>query len=699
MLAKNQHHRNNPTNSNAAKTSKDETLLSFYSPELLPLLETLIVGCSLSSHKNDDEIVKCSSSAIGLFGSAARYYKEGSSDEERGSDEDETDSSSSDEEGKASKSSKADDGLTVKPSSSVTTGGTGGTLTINPNRQTQVPSILLPLPYSPPTSVSSTTTTTTTTSSPSLSPPRLCLVLPTAILPQFTPTDDNPILTSSLLASQYLNLSRSLQSSERRNITILFLRSGRFAFAVFPPAFGTAAGNNNNAEPLVHQVKTRYTTRKGQGGAQSSNDSAKGKAKSIGSQLRRAGEIGLVQDVRKALLEAKSLISSSQLIFISLPNAMKKNFYSTSAVNIIAKDDPRIRRIPVSVQKPNYEELIRVYQLLVGKGCVVRRGMTVGETGAVEGNRVASDSHQYPSSFPSPSVTNAAPSHSTASSSRSVSTPVARPPTPPPSHPPLTDLHLAAKDGDAERVGTILQNFVAVSNLTEASVNAVNAVAGEKYETPLHSASKGWSTDSASSASSDEAKDWKEQHAQIVILLLRAGADPTLEDSHGRVAYTVSRDGEVRKAFRMYRGEVEGAEEGDGSDNTKQQNWDWSKTFIPAGLDDAMLKEKKEKEREKKRKQKERAKAKKAEEQEVTKVEESIAKEAAAVKAADLQAKRVRAGLETKAAENACDFCNSVAVKRRKDMFFKLDWAYCSTECVKGHQRELSAKAAMARFG
>ena len=37
--------------------------------------------------------------------------------------------------------------------------------------------------------------------------------------------------------------------------------------------------------------------------------------------------------------------------------------------------------------------------------------------------------------------------------------------------------------------------------------------------------------------------------------------------------------------------------------------------------------------------------------------------------------------------------------KSRSQMFSRLEYVYCSTDCVRKHQRELMAAAAMARFG
>ena len=69
---------------------------------------------------------------------------------------------------------------------------------------------------------------------------------------------------------------------------------------------------------------------------------------------------------------------------------------------------------------------------------------------------------------------------------------------------------------------------------------------------------------------------------------------------------------------------------------------------------------------------------------------------------AEEDARRERAGLrpKTTTASNACDFCQKVCKgKRRSQMFSRLEYVYCGTDCVKKHQRELTAAAAMARLG
>jgi hypothetical protein len=128
--------------------------------------------------------------------------------------------------------------------------------------------------------------------------------------------------------------------------------------------------------------------------------------------------------------------------------------------------------------------------------------------------------------------------------------------------------------------------------------------------------------------------------------------------------------------------------------------WDVGAKVGPA-LTIADARARKAKAAEKKRRQRARQKEVKAEER--SEAEEAAAKERAEVEARRMEeeARRVRDGLRPKAssaASNACDFCQKVVRgKKRSQMFQRLEYAYCTTECVKGHQRELMAAAATRR--
>ena len=75
-----------------------------------------------------------------------------------------------------------------------------------------------------------------------------------------------------------------------------------------------------------------------------------------------------------------------------------------------------------------------------------------------------------------------------------------------------------------------------------------------------------------------------------------------------------------------------------------------------------------------------------------------------AKKVAEETAKRIRDGLQPKyvvtGSDNVCDYCQKIVKgRKRKDMFTRLDYKYCSSDCVQKHKRELMASAALARFG
>jgi len=146
----------------------------------------------------------------------------------------------------------------------------------------------------------------------------------------------------------------------------------------------------------------------------------------------------------------------------------------------------------------------------------------------------------------------------------------------------------------------------------------------------------------------------------------------------------------TREVFRLARGSLGEA----------HCAWDEGAKVGPALTnDDVAAKKAKaaEKKRRQRARQKERKAAEKAEEESLEakkKEEEEKVKE-------EEDAKRVRDGLKPKAtkATNVCDFCQKVARgKRRTQMYQRLNYAYCSTDCVKRHQRELMAAAAAARM-
>ena len=138
----------------------------------------------------------------------------------------------------------------------------------------------------------------------------------------------------------------------RKPVIVLFLRSGRFAGAVF-----------SGDRVLHHTTSTRYTVRKGQGKAQSAQDGQR-RPQSMGAQLRRQGERQLDEDVAAALGEWREAIREAALIFVSVPKTMKKSLFENGGEHCLQRDDPRIRRVPLDLGRPSFENVCLIHAVL-----------------------------------------------------------------------------------------------------------------------------------------------------------------------------------------------------------------------------------------------------------------------------------------------------------------------------------------------
>ena len=454
------------------------------------------------------------------------------------------------------------------------------------------------------------------------------------------------LLPSALLEKEILRPGSSLLSKCRsfvklteavgglkRPAIVLLLRSGKFAGGVF-----------EGGKCTVHRACQRYTVRKGQGKAQSSQD-GKRRPKSMGAQLRRAGEQGLKEDIHSTILDWKHHFKNAALILVSCPKTMRHNLFASSGGvdGMLSRDDNRVRKIPMDVGRPTYESVCLVHDVLTN---LVIREVILSEdivnTQSTEKNtekRV--DSTEKKVAEPEKIVL------------------------------PLSDLHGAAKEGKLASILDILQK--------QEDGSAIDLLAGFDFMTPLHFA-----------AESTPKVDPVTSAACVSSLLIQGRADPCALDARHRVPYFLASHDKVREAFRKARAVL-------GEDYC-----DWEKAKVGPPLTDEDLRARKEKEAEKNRKKKARQKEKKAREKaQAEELRQREQEEKERQKRAE-DAKRIRDSLKPKTtnAGNICDFCQAECNgKRRQQMFKRLEYVYCSTDCVQKHKRELMAAAAMARFG
>ncbi|KAI8590113.1 hypothetical protein BDZ88DRAFT_415590 [Geranomyces variabilis] len=318
---------------------------------------------------------------------------------------------------------------------------------------------------------------------------------------------------------------------------LLMLAAGHFAGTIVDCKTGKA---------LAHKTFHRYTTRRKQGGAQSTSDAAKGAAHSAGSTLRRYNEQALKEEIAELLKTWKPLLDSCQLIFIrAAPLNRKALFYDGSP---LSSGSDRVRSFPFTTRRPTFGELMRCFKELTTVR--VQPMPQVKETpAAVEQKAVAK-------SQPDAAVLQAKPAVA--------ETPALDAET--------TKLVNLCKRGKVDLLRTAL-------DAATPDTDPVNLVFPDVHGTTLlHVAATAG-------------------QAEMVDFLLTAGADPTkrTEKKSGQRPYDVAADKDTRDAFRRFMARQPDA-------------WDWREARVPGPLTEEMERAQREKEREKKKKAKEKQK-------------------------------------------------------------------------------------------
>ncbi|EGB09279.1 hypothetical protein AURANDRAFT_63449 [Aureococcus anophagefferens] len=142
----------------------------------------------------------------------------------------------------------------------------------------------------------------------------------------------------------------------RGSVALIALRSGKFAGCVFGP----------DGAPKRHQVFSRYTTRRGQGGAQAAMDNTGRKVKSVGSTLRRAGERALAEEVTLLLRETwRADLEACEGVYVACARAMRPLLFGKNDVPAcVDARDPRVQKIPFGLAKPTLAHVVAAYERL-----------------------------------------------------------------------------------------------------------------------------------------------------------------------------------------------------------------------------------------------------------------------------------------------------------------------------------------------
>lgn len=352
-------------------------------------------------------------------------------------------------------------------------------------------------------------------------------------------------------------------------------------------------------------------------------------------------------------------VDASAAVWMSVPKVMRKEYLLDEENALLDKKDERIRSIPLDYGRATLEAVEAVME------CLMR--CEVGEMGVEEVDRMTVLREEHVDSHKDDTHQTQTEENGTTDGSHSVKEIKDAP-----QAPPYTPLHEAVIDGDLARVTELLQRLEQPSDESGQSAYDVDTRGGPEYQTPLHLAS-----------SSAHANTWM----ILNTLLIQGHADPCLLDSRGRPPYYLASSDKVREAFRVARHKL------------GEDRWDWDSSKVGPPLSHRDIENKRIKALEKKKRQRAKQKEKKAMEAEAAAEAKREEEEAAAKLKKEEDAKRIQDGLQPKVVKgNTCDFCQK-SVKKKSSMFQRLQYYYCSTDCVKRHQRELAAAAATARLG
>lgn len=315
---------------------------------------------------------------------------------------------------------------------------------------------------------------------------------------------------------------------------------------------GTAGPLNREATVLAHKTFHRYTTRRKQGGSQSANDNAKGNAHSAGSSIRRYNEQALTDEVRLLLKEWKTLLDTSELLFIRATGVTnRRTLFGPYEDQVLRSNDPRIRGFPFSTRRATQNELMRSF-------------IELTRLKVQEINPAVTDKPQQET----PAKT----------------TPKPAKPAPP---------KLSEEEETALLHTSQLQAFIRRSKLpallsylknndlpADFRFHPTDTQQNHHSPTPLHL-----------SANQNSA-------ALVAGLLAKGGADPTLPNGEGKTAFELAGDRATRDAFRVARAEL------------GESRWDWDAARVPPPLARAEAEKRDAREREEdERKEAERRRA------------------------------------------------------------------------------------------
>lgn len=451
----------------------------------------------------------------------------------------------------------------------------------------------------------------------------------------------------------------SLGSLKRLGIWVIVLcGGGHFSGVVF----------DKGGEILAHQSFHRYTTRKKQGGSQSAADGVKGggsKARSAGATLRRYGEESLRREVRETITKWNDWINEAQVVYLQASGRSSRDMlygFAESPFSVLSGSV--VRTIPFSTRRPTLSEAKRVFSEL---STVIRAPESQVPQVREKPKPVSLTKSGQPAK-----VASAAKIDSSAKTKKTDHL-KKREPTPSKDEAAKNSLpeEQPAKEIDAKLAAVYDACCIGDLNLVrdalagymdeESRLDPLNYVYHPGYGAKVPELSGVCEDISLVTVGAILGNN------ELVWWLLDAGADPNV----GAQPYPLAKSKKIRTTLRRYWAE-------------NPEKYDYAAAGIPSLLTKEMLEKQNEKERQKRKREREKRKVR----LKTLKEEELEKKKPKHVKARELRAKAAEERMAKMAAcGSKCDMCGSSLVN--KTPFERLQYKYCSVDCVQGHKRSL----------
>ena len=324
------------------------------------------------------------------------------------------------------------------------------------------------------------------------------------------------------------------------------LRSGKYHFmcmiggghfaamivSVIPKTVKSSKGViQKKANVIAHKSFHRYTTRRKQGGAQSTNDSAKGAAHSAGASIRRHNEAALVNEVRELLASWRDLIEGAELVFVrATGSSNSKTIFGPYDGQVLNRSDPRLRSFPFSTRRATQTELVRSFVELTRVKIIDPEEIDVDK--------------EKEESIPTKSQKAAHANKARKQVSKKSS------------YDELMELHSSQLISLIRRskASAVLSYLEKESLPTTFRLQSSEHNLHQKNLTLLHLAAS------------------HNSHVVITALLTKANADPTLPDINGTTAFEYCSGRQSREAFRIARDEL------------GEAAWNWDAAKVPDPL-------------------------------------------------------------------------------------------------------------------